>query len=433
MADTETKYDVKKIAAAIEKKQGLRAGAKRKTWFLTLNNPCEHIPECMGMQPEEVVDWANRHWCVNSKGELKKNRGSGCCYERGLAEHTDHIHIVLCAVNTGCTAETVVRAFPTADIEVAKGSVEDLCAYLAKTGAHADKEDTTVVEPCYLGEKIVSNPSAKKSDDDGDNLSRTEQHRKLVLDAIWKDGYTYEDILSDPELAVYASGMRKDMLIDAIAVRDKQLRTKKRDVRGVWLIGPDDSHNVLEAARAWLTERFGWDWGEYDFGRFVQSKLSEKSRAVLVYVSSITPIEDVSLSLNNLLTCNPIQFNRTYDDAFWANWETVVIVSSSEPVALVAGPFKESILHRVDPHHVGGWDGKKTLEHVSKFLDKEVDDPDDSLSWEQIANYFDAKSVVSIPASAIEANDGYIPLTWDGDAPTLGETGIEEATDGSLS
>ena len=70
---------------------------------------------------------------------------------------------------------------------------------------------------------------------------------------------------------------------------------------------------------------------------------------------------------------------------------------------------------------------------MSKFLDKEVDDPDDSLSWEQIANYFDAKSVVSIPASAIKANDGYIPLTWDGDAPTLGETGIEEATDGSLS
>lgn len=432
MANAETAYDFKKMAAAIEKKQGLRAGAKRKAWFLTLNNPCDHIPECMGMQPAEVVDWANRHWCVNSTGELKKNRGSGCCYERGLAEHTDHIHIVLCAVNTGCTAEAVVRAFPTADIEVAKGSVEDLRDYLAKTGVHADKGGTTVVPPRYLGEEIVSNPSAKKNDGNDDGLSRTEQHRKLVLDAIWKDGYTYEDILSDPELAVYAFGMRKDMLIDAIAARDKKSRKKERDVRGVWLIGPDDSHNVLEAARAWLAERFGWDWGEYDFGRLSQPKLSEKSRAVLVYVSSITSIEDISLGLNDLLTCNPIHVQRTYNDAFWANWETVVIVSSSEPGALVAGPFKDSILHRVAPHHVGGWDEKKTLEQVSKSLAKEVDDPDDSLSWEQIANYFDAKSVISIPASAIEANDGCIPLTWDGNPSPFHESD-KGVADGSLS
>ena len=433
MANVEKTYDFRKMASAIEKKQGLRSGAKRKAWFLTLNNPCEHIPECSGMQPEEVVDWANRHWCMNSKGEPRKNRGSGCCYERGLEEHTDHIHVVLCAINTGCTAEVVVRAFPTADVEVAKGSVEDLRNYLAKTGDHADKGDTTVVPPRYLGEEIVSNPGAKKNNDDGDGLSRTELHRKLVLDAIWEDGYSYEDILSDPELGVFASGMRKDMLLDAIAARDKKQRPKKRDVRGIWLISPNDSHNVLEAARAWLTDRFSWDWGEYDFGRFAQSKLSEKSRAVLVYVSSNSTVDDVTIDLNNLLTCNPIQFNRTYSDAFWANWETVIIVSSSEPTALAVGQFTDFVLHRVAPYHVGGWDEKKTLEHVSKLLDKKVNGSDDSLSWEQIALYFDAKSVVSLPASAIEANDGYIPLTWDGNAPTLGESGTEEAADGSLS
>lgn len=100
---------------------------------------------------------------------------------------------------------------------------------------------------------------------------------------------------------------------------------------------------------------------------------------------------------------------------------------------MAVGQFTDFVLHRVAPYHVGGWDEKKTLEHVSKLLDKKVNGSDDSLSWEQIALYFDAESVVSLPASAIEANDGYIPLTWDGNAPTLDESGTEEAADGSLS
>lgn len=423
MANVEKTYDFKKIAAAIEKKQGLRSGAKRKAWFLTLNNPCEHIPECSDMQPEEVVDWANRHWCMNSKGELRKNRGSGCCYERGLKEHTDHIHIVLCAINTGCTAEVVVRAFPMADVEIAKGSVEDLRDYLAKTGKHADKEDTTVVSPRYMGEAIVDNPNAKESREDGEKgLSRTESHRKLVLDAIWNDGYSYDDLLSDPELNVYASGMRKDMLLDLIAVRDKQQRKKKRDVRAVWIISPDDPHNALEAARAWLSDRFGWDWGEYDFGRFVQSKLSEKSRAVLAYVSSDNAVNDISVDLNRLLTRNPVQFNYSYDDSFWAAWETVVIVSSDEPRALVTGKFKDFVLHCAVPQHIGNWDEKLTAKTVMNVLDEKISDPYKNLTAEQIANYFDVKSVVTFSASAIEANDGYIPMTWDGRPSAFSES-----------
>lgn len=413
MADTQSTYDFKKMAAAIERKQGLHAGAKRKAWFLTLNNPCDHIPECANMRPEEVVDWANRHWCLNSRGELRKSRGSGCCYERGLEEHTDHLHIVLCAVNTGCPAEVVVKAFPMADIEVAKGSAEDLRNYLAKTGEHADKKDTTVVAPRYLGKEIVGNPSVKKGSDDKE-LSRTEQHRKLVLDAIWRDGYSYEAILSDPELGVYATGMRKDMLLDAISIRDKQQRSKKRDVRGVWLISSGDPHNVLEAARSWLSDRFDWSWGEYDFSRVAQTKLSGQSRAVLVYVYSDEAIDDISVDLNRLLTCNPIQFNRTYNDSFWAAWETVIIVSSLEPKALVTGRFRDSVLHDVVQQHVGDWNERKTLENVSKLLDAKVNNRDEVLSWEQVASYFDAKSVISLPASAIEANDGYIPMTWDG-------------------
>ena len=434
MSDDKTTYDFKNMAAAIEKKQGLRAGAKRRAWFLTLNNPCDHIPECADMQPEEVVDWANRRWCVNSKGELRKSRGSGCCYERGLKEHTDHIHIVLCSVNAGCTAEVVVKAFPMADIEVAKGSVEDLRNYLAKTGDHADKEDTTVVPPRYLGDEIVSNPSAKKKDDGGKGLSRTEQHRKLVLDAIWQDNYSYEDILADPELNVYASGMRKDMLLDAIAVRDKrQQLPARRDVRCVWLIAPDDPHNALEAARAWLSGRFGWDWGEYDLGRFAQSKLSEKTRAVLVYVSSDSAADDISVDLNNLLTCHPIQFNKSYNDSFWAVWETVVIVSASEPSALVTGQFKDFVLGHIVLRHVGAWDEGKTLENVLGLLTEKMADPNKSLSWEQVAQYFDSKSVVSIPAGDIEANDGYIPLTWNGNPSACLESDKGVSANGSLS
>ena len=64
--------------------------------------------------------------------------------------------------------------------------------------------------------------------------------------------------------------------------------------------------------------------------------------------------------------------------------------------------------------HVGGWNERKTLENVSKLLDAKVNNRDEVLSWEQVASYFDAKSVISLPASAIEANDGYIPMTWDG-------------------
>lgn len=331
MANVEKTYDFKKIAAAIEKKQGLRSGAKRKAWFLTLNNPCEHIPECSDMQPEEVVDWANRHWCMNSKGELRKNRGSGCCYERGLKEHTDHIHIVLCAINTGCTAEVVVRAFPMADVEIAKGSVEDLRDYLAKTGKHADKEDTTVVSPRYMGEAIVDNPNAKESREDGEKgLSRTESHRKLVLDAIWKDNYSYEDILADPELSVYASGMRKDMLLDSIAARDNAVALRqKRVVRSAWCADSYSMMTTVEAARNWLVANYGTNWGEWKLGNIAQPALNSTCKAVLVvWPSSCDGVKSAYTDeLANLVSSAPFQVRRTYDDFFWAAWNTVLICS----------------------------------------------------------------------------------------------------------
>ena len=39
---------------------------RERSWFMVLNNPEEHIPDCENMTPEEIVDYLADKWMVKN-------------------------------------------------------------------------------------------------------------------------------------------------------------------------------------------------------------------------------------------------------------------------------------------------------------------------------------------------------------------------------
>ncbi|MCI1649439.1 hypothetical protein [Bifidobacterium tibiigranuli] len=311
----------------IERKQGLRPGQRVHTWFVTQNNPAKNIPECMGKTPEEIVQWAIDH-C------LGKSRGVAACYERG-ENGTDHIHLALSFTGrNGGKTETVYRLFPKADIEVAKGSMEDIEDYLHKRGRFAGKGET-VVEPVYGGEPLVTNPrqgGKDEKDDDPSKLSKRDL-RWLELQKAVDEGKTWDDIWNDPVLSLYAKDFEWQLghLLAARAAR----RPHKREVTVAWVMpAPSPSGGAIpvevveSAVRDWLDECEA-SWGEWDPSLITQPHITPDTATVLV----VAPRCDSTTvgMVYRLMSGSPMQVPQGRGHGFWAMWDKVVVVSSALP------------------------------------------------------------------------------------------------------
>lgn len=327
--------EVTDAVRAIERRNGLRPGQHRHTWFITQNNPAEQIPECRGMSPEEIVRWAVDHCVHNAKGGPLRSRGVAVCYERGAEEHTDHIHIVLSFTGrNGGRASTVYRLWPKADIEVAKGTVEDFDAYLRKTGRFEGKGET-VVEPVFDGEPLIANDKKKTKDSsDPTELSKRDRRWLEIRQAI-EEGKTAEDIWKDPTLSLYAKDFTVPMerLLSAHAAQ----RPHKRSVTVMWVKAgrrSDDQAAPLEvvesAVRDWLEET-GLKWGEWDLSLAAQPHVSADTEAVLVVIPRWGSSID-RLTVYQIMSGSPLRVAQGYGRGFWAAWTTIVVVCGDEPM-----------------------------------------------------------------------------------------------------
>ncbi|MBW3091337.1 hypothetical protein [Bifidobacterium miconisargentati] len=230
--------DFDRMVRAIERKCGLKSDQGLNTFFITVNNPAEHYPECEGKTPEEIVDWALAKCLRNQHGELRKSRGATVCFERGRKEHTEHLHIALSFTGrNGGKVATVLRIWPTADIERAEGSVEQIHEYLSKTGEHADKEDTTVIPPKHDGEPIIANPRQKGSKGEREpidpaSLSKRDLRFQALRKAVFA-GKSEKDIWADDVLGVYAAELNYP-LQKLLQLRDEaydRYRSRQRNVK----------------------------------------------------------------------------------------------------------------------------------------------------------------------------------------------------------
>lgn len=326
--------DTTDAVKAIEKRNGLRPGQHRHAWFITQNNPAGQIPECAGMSPEEIVQWAVAHCVRNVRGGLLKSRGVGVCYERGAEEHTDHIHIVLSFTGrNGGKAETVYRLWPKADIEVAKGTVEELEDYLHKRGKFEGKGET-VVPPAFDGEPLMANDRESGQQSDPTELSKRDKRWLVLRDAI-EGGMTEEEIWCDETLSLYA----KDFVVPMerlLAVRAAQ-RPRKRAVTVVWVMGEQQPSNqpvpieVMESVvRDWL-DGSGVEWGEWDTSLSVQPHVSTDTEAVLLVIPRWGNTADAQM-VYRIMSGSPCRVAQGYGRGFWAAWHTVVVVSGQAPL-----------------------------------------------------------------------------------------------------
>lgn len=327
--------DFNNAVSAIEKRNGLRIGQYKHTWFITQNNPAGQIPECAGKSPEDIVQWAITHCVRNSKGELLKSRGVGVCYERGNEEHTDHIHIVLSFTGrNGGKAETVYRLWPKADIEVAQGAVTDLYDYLYKRGRFEGKGET-IVEPSFDGDPLMANSrEGGKVVSDPTELSKRDMRWMELRQAI-EDGMTEEEIWTDSALSMYA----KDFVIPMerlLAVRAAR-KPRKRSVTVIWVTGEQRPEarpvpiEVMESVvRDWL-DGTGLSWGEWDMSLSVQPHVSADTEAILVVIPGWGSSAD-SQTVYRIMSGSPCRVAQGYGRGFWAAWNTVVVVCGQDPL-----------------------------------------------------------------------------------------------------
>lgn len=246
--------DIKRMARRVERGQGLTANAKRNLWMVTLLNPQQNgVPA--GLTPDECAEWALKHWCLNESGGLRKSRGALVAYEIAPTTGTPHLQMLMCATNSGCTAERVLKAWPAADIEVVRdfsGAVD----YIYKRGEYADKAFTQIVPARAMDNELVPNPQRSRR-----NKEKTLTHdskRRLVWSAVFEDGMTAAQIYADPELAVYASGM--DIVLDRW-IRERDGSQPRPEIHVLWLQGELSSLSLLSAVRSELSKRFGAAWG----------------------------------------------------------------------------------------------------------------------------------------------------------------------------
>lgn len=319
-----------KIVKAVERRNGLRPGQGVHAWFITQNNPQKNLAECAGKTPEEIVQWAVDHCVRNKKGELRKSRGVGVCYERGSEEHTDHIHIVLSFTGrNGGKAETVCRLWPTADIEVAKGTVQDLDDYLNKRGRFAGKGET-VVQPVYDGEPLMANPRKDERDIDADSLSKRDLRWSALMEAV-KSGKTMDDIWSDPTLSMYAKDFA--MPLERLLSVHASKRPHKRDV-DVLLVTCERTSDrlsfkpeILEWVVRNCLDECGFRWGEWDMTLAAQPHVTADTDTVLL-ISSVWSDSSIQAAFR-VASGAPLQVAQGYGRSCWASWSRVVIVTAA--------------------------------------------------------------------------------------------------------
>lgn len=364
---------IKKMAEGIESKWGLRANEKRNLWVVTLLNPQQHnVPA--GLTPKECVDWALKHWCLNKSGELRKNRGALVAYEIAPATGTPHLQMLMCATNTGCTAETVLNSWPAADIEVAQ-SFDEAVDYIYKRGKAADKADTQIVPARAMGDDLVPNPQRSRPTSK-EKLSRDEKRERL-RHAVFDDRLSEDEIMSDPILSATAAGM--DFVFQRwLDERSYEISAHRDEVQGLWLYGQStdgqlvpDGGCLLDAARLALDDRFGREWGEWQLGASIQLDIPRESRAVLVSVPDGVDPQILGADLKTLMSVAPVHVHSSYRTSFYAQWELVLLVASNLTFQVMPGEVRQYVSPRLTVAPMqSGISTSYTFEQVAQQLDK---------------------------------------------------------------
>lgn len=332
-----------KMVQAVERKCGLKPGQGLHTYFITVNNPVDHYPECEGKTPEEIVDWALAHCLRNQDGALRKSRGATICFERGQQEHTDHLHIALSFTGrNGGKAATVLRLWPTADIERAEGTVDQINDYLAKTGEHADKDDTTVVAPKHDGEPLLANPrtrqgGSKDNPPDPDSMSKRDLRWQALRKAV-REGRSETEIWSDDVLGVYAAELNYPLqkLLQLREEARRNARLRQRVVKTLWVqTFPGASVMVTEIAirRCLAARQERYQWGEWRLGAIFQPGVCADTDVLFVDARMRTMESDEELE--RLVSGAPLQVPTGWNKAFWATWTMVVVLTNEDPSPLM--------------------------------------------------------------------------------------------------
>lgn len=365
--------DIKRMARSVERRQGLTANAKRNLWMVTLLNPQQHgVPA--GLTPDKCVEWALKHWCLNESGGLRKSRGALVAYEIAPTTGAPHLQMLMCATNSGCTAERVLKAWPAADIEVARdfsGAVD----YIYKRGEYADKAFTQVIPARSMGDDLVPNPQSSKSVSDK-KLSRDEK-RELLRHAVFDDHLSEDEIMADPTLSVTAAGM--DFVFQRwLDERSYEVSVHRDEVQGLWLCGQSiegelitDGGCLLDAARLALNDHFGREWGEWQLGSSLQLDVPRESRAVLVSVPAGVDPQILGTDLKTLLSVAPVHVHSSYRTSFYAQWELVLLVASNLPSLVMLGEVYQYVSPRLTVAPIqSGISTSYAFEKVAQQLDK---------------------------------------------------------------
>lgn len=106
---------------------------RTRSWFMVLNNPKEHIPECENMTPEEIVNYCAEKWMARN-GDNASCAFAYCISADGL----EHIHGI--GENPNKVAfKTVRELYPGVHLEVTKGTKKQAEDYIYKRGAFKEK------------------------------------------------------------------------------------------------------------------------------------------------------------------------------------------------------------------------------------------------------------------------------------------------------
>lgn len=115
-----------------------RDDERTRSWFMVLNNPKEHIPECEDMTPEEICEYCAEKWMA------RNGDNASCAFVYCIsADGLEHIHGI--GENPNKIAFKVVKAlYPGIHLEATKGTKKQAEDYIYKRGAFKEK-----------GEKII--------------------------------------------------------------------------------------------------------------------------------------------------------------------------------------------------------------------------------------------------------------------------------------
>ena len=340
-------------------------------------------------EAESYVRWALERFVHGARA--RQSRGAMACAEIGKTG-TFHLHMAACfAGRNGGTARTLVELFPTADIEVARGSVDAVVAYLEKSGKWADGEkgETTVVPPIAMGASLVPNPGMAQSGTEG-KVSKRDARWNTLFNLMTAHGKTVTDLLMDSKTAV----MAKDLLpaLDRLeaTIRDRQSHT--RDVRFICVTVRDERllPSVRAEVRRYLDSK--GNWGEWDFDLAVQPSVRADTRTLLI---DRPPAGGSAIDYTyQLISGAPMRVPQGYGRGFWAAWTTVVVVCTDLP----------KLLESLHPCRVFvGEDDQPGC--IASRLDSMDEHNDGPMSMREIGAAFEVIDVQNIPADNTRTDD----------------------------